>query len=439
MLLELSIRDFAIIEETRIAFEPGMNALTGETGAGKSILIDALGAVLGERVGPDVVRTGAKAARIEATFDVADLTERPEATALFDELGVEPEDGLLILSREVQANGRSAARVNGRAMTAGALGRIGQMLVDIHGQSDHLSLLRPSEHLEMLDRFAGTLDLRADVARLVGALREIRARIDDIRTHAREREQRADLLRFQSEEIAAAQLAAGEDDALASERQVLANAERLALDAAAGYDLIAGGEGGDERTMPALATLGQAARFLEDIAQIDDSAQPIAERLREVVYLLEDAAAEVRTYRDRIEADPARLAEVEDRLGELQRLKRNYGATLDEVIAFGERAAEEFAALTGEEADVEALQARETALLESLGESAADLSTRRQEAAAQLAPGGRSDDRRVEHGPRPVRGSDRADSERAAFPVPRPGEATQRVAFDATGSTGSNS
>src|SRR5581483_10571695 len=122
MLLELSIRDFAIIDEARIAFEPGMNALTGETGAGKSILIDALGAVLGERVGPDVVRTGAKAARIEATFDVADLAERPEAVSVFDELGVEPEDGLLILSREVQASGRSAARVNGRAMTAGALG-----------------------------------------------------------------------------------------------------------------------------------------------------------------------------------------------------------------------------------------------------------------------------------------------------------------------------
>ncbi|HEU0113238.1 MAG TPA: AAA family ATPase, partial [Thermomicrobiales bacterium] len=144
MLLELSIRDFAIIEETRIAFEPGMNALTGETGAGKSILIDALGAVLGERVGPDVVRTGAKAARIEATFDVTDLAARPEVAALFDELGVEPEDGLLILGREVQASGRSAARVNGRAMTAGALGRIGQLLVDIHGQSDHLSLLRPT-------------------------------------------------------------------------------------------------------------------------------------------------------------------------------------------------------------------------------------------------------------------------------------------------------
>ncbi len=385
MLLELSIRDFAIIDETRIAFEPGMNALTGETGAGKSILIDALGAVLGERVGSDVVRTGAKGARIEATFDVTALSMRPEVGELFAELGVEPEDGLLILSRDVQANGRSAARVNGRAMTAGALGRIGQALVDIHGQSDHLSLLRPSEHLDLLDRFAGTLEARAEVGRIVAALREIRARIDDIRTHAREREQRADLLRFQSDEITAAQLVPREDEALAAERQVLANAERLALDAAAGLDLIVGDDSADDRALPALPALRKAIQYLSDIAGIDESAQPIAERLREAQFLLEDAAGDVRAYRDRIEADPARLAEIEDRLAELQRLKRKYGATIDEVIAFGERASEELAALTGNEADIESLQGREATLLDTLGNAAADLSACRQAAGERLA------------------------------------------------------
>ncbi|HEU5433890.1 MAG TPA: DNA repair protein RecN, partial [Thermomicrobiales bacterium] len=315
----------------------------------------------------------------------------------------------------------------------GALGRIGQMLVDIHGQSDHLSLLRPSEHLDLLDRFADTLELRAEVARLVGALREIRARIGDIRTHAREREQRADLLRFQSEEIAAAQLTPGEDEALAGERQVLANAERLATDAAAGYDLITGGEAADERALPALAILGQAAQFLEDIARIDESAQPIAERLREFVYLLEDAAAEVRTYRDRIEADPARLAEVEERLAELQRLKRKYGATLDEVIAFGEQAEAELAALTGEEADVDALQARETALLEALGELATDLSARRQAAAEQLAHATEAAIAELNMGR--ARFAVRVEQvpDERGVPVSRPGAATQRVAFDATG------
>jgi DNA repair protein RecN (Recombination protein N) len=363
---------------------------------------------------------------------VADLLARPEATTLFDEVGVEPEDGLLILSREVQANGRSAARVNGRAMTAGALGRIGELLVDIHGQSDHLSLLRPAEHLEMLDRYAGTLDLRGEVGRLVSALREVRARIDDIRSHAREREQRADLLRFQSEEIAAARLVPGEDEALGAERQVLANAERLAMDAAAGYDLIAGDDA-DERGLPALQALGKAAQFLDDIAKIDESAQPVADRLREAIYLLEDAAAEVRTYRDRVEADPARLAEVEERLAELQRLKRKYGASIDDVIAFGERAAQELAALTGDEADVDALQAREAALLESLGELAADLSARRREAGERLARATEAAIAELNMGRARFEVRIERIPDERGVPVALSGESRQRFAFDATG------
>ncbi|HEU0116207.1 MAG TPA: DNA repair protein RecN, partial [Thermomicrobiales bacterium] len=224
-----------------------------------------------------------------------------------------------------------------------------------------------------------------------------------------------------------------EDDALAAERQVLANAERLAMDAAAGYDLIAGDEGGDERTMPALAALGQAAQFLEDIARIDDSARPIADRLREVVYLLEDAAADVRTYRDRIEADPARLVEVEDRLAELQRLKRKYGATLAEVIAFGERAAAELATLTGEEADVDALQAREAALLDSMGGLAADLSARRQAAAERLARATEAAIAELNMGRARFEVRIEQVADERGVPVARAGEATERVAFDASG------
>ena len=387
MLLELAITDFAIIDELRLAFEPGFNALTGETGAGKSILIDALGAVLGDRVGADVVRTGARAARIEATFDVADALGRPEVASALEDLGVEAEDGLLILSREISATGRGVARVNGRAATAGTLGRVGALLVDIHGQSDHLSLLRPGEHLAILDRYAGTLPARAEVAALVRELDGVRGRIADILGNARDRAQRADLLRFQIDEIDAAVPRDGEDDELVAERSVLANAERLALDANAALALLVGADDAldDALPRPALAALRHASAHLADVATVDLAAQALADRVAESLYLLEDAAADVRAYRDGAEANPARLTLVEDRLDELNQLKHKYGATIAAVIDFGAVAAAELEALTGEDADVESLRRREASLLDGIGRRAADLSAARRAAGELLA------------------------------------------------------
>ena len=435
MLLELSIRDFAIIDELRVGFEPGFNALTGETGAGKSILIDALGAVLGERVGGDVVRTGAKAARIEATFDVAALTERPDVAATLEELGVEPDDGLLILNREVQAGGRSSARINGRTATAGMLARIGAHLVDIHGQSDHLSLLRPAEHLEILDRYAGLLPARHELAALVGELRDLRARIADILGNARAREQRADLLRFQADEIAGANLRPGEEEELLAERSVLANAERLALDAGGAYALIAGGDDavGEGAPLPALLALRQAGGHLADIAGIDETARPLSDRLDELVYLLEDIAAETRAYRDRIEADPARLAAVEDRLDELKRLKRKYGATIEEVIGVGEAAARELEAMTGGEADVEALRAREARLVAEVGRRAGDLSAARAAAGETLARAVEAAIAELNMGRARFEVALAQTPAADGVPFPGPGGEERRVAVDQTG------
>lgn len=392
MLVELAIRDFAIIDATTIPFEGGFNALTGETGAGKSILIDALGAVLGERVGSDVVRSGAKAARVEATFEVTDDLARPEVAAALDEFGVAPEDGVLILSREIGANGRSSARINGRTVTAGALARIGALLVDIHGQSDHLSLLRPAEHLEMLDRYAGLGAPRAKLAAVVAALRDVRTRIADITGNARERAQRADLLRFQVEEISAADLRPGEDDELLAERTVLANAERLAEDAGFAYAVLSGGDdlAEDRGAPPAMQAIRLAVVRVRDMAGFDPAAAALAERLAEVGFLLEDVAAEIRDYRDRIEADPARLAAIEERLDLVKALKRKYGATVAEVIAFGEEAARELAGFDGAEANVDALRERESALRDEAGRRASELSARRRAAGEDLA-------RAVEH------------------------------------------
>jgi DNA repair protein RecN (Recombination protein N) len=386
MLLELAITDFAIIDELRIPFEPGLNVLTGETGAGKSIIIDALGAVLGERVGADVVRTGSKAARIEATFDVSSAMERPDLAGVMDDLGVEPEEGVLIFRREIAAGGRSTARINGRAATAGMLARLGGLLVDIHGQSDHLSLLRASEHLDVLDRFAGLVPERAAFAGLVREWREVRDRIEAITTGARERAQRIDLLDYQISEIEFAALRPGEDEELAAERDVLANAERLMQDAASAYALISGEEAVETGpSAAALPVLRKASAQLAEIASIDQGMRPLAERTEELVYLLEDVAAEARTYRDGIEADPARLEAVEERLDLIKRLKRKYGATVEEIIAFGEQARRELQSLTGDEGDLESLHREEEALLERIGAAATKLSRARSDAAGCLS------------------------------------------------------
>lgn len=387
MLLELAITDFAIIDELRIPFEPGLNVLTGETGAGKSIIIDALGAVLGERVGPDVVRTGARAARIEATFDLTAEAERTDLIAVLDELGVEPEDGLLILRREVASGGRSTARINGRAATAGMLSRLGALLVDIHGQSDHLSLLRSSEHLDVLDRFAGLVSQRAEYATLVREWRTVRDRINTIATGARDRAQRIDLLDYQISEIEFAALRPGEEEELDGERSVLANAERLMEDAATAHGLLTG-ESDDVDSggsVAALPILRKASALLAEIATLDASMQPLSSRADEIVYLLEDIAAEARTYRDSIEANPSRLEAVEERLDLIKRLKRKYGATVEEIIAFGEQAARELESLTGGEVDLGSLHQQEQALLERIGTAATRLSRARGEAAACLS------------------------------------------------------
>lgn len=385
MLVELSIRNFAIIEDLRLTFEGGFNALTGETGAGKSIIIDALGAVLGERVGSDVVRSGAKSALVEAIFDVSGLMDRDDVKALFDETGVEPEDGAVMLAREITASGRSVARLNGRATTAAMLSRCGALLVDIHGQSEHLSLLRPSEHLEILDRYAGCLDQRHEVARLVRSLRDVRGRIDDLLTGARDRAQRTDLLHFQTAEIEAAGLRDGEEEELVAERTLLLNATRLATDASGAYATLAGSDEFESQPrIGALALLQQALAQLKEIETLDPGMADTAAKAADLQYQLEDVIGDVRDYRDKVEADPGRLETVDERLDEMRQLKRKYGPEIADVIAFGQRVDAELEALTGGASDVDALRREESGLVTSLSRLAAELSDARTTAAERL-------------------------------------------------------
>lgn len=388
MLLELAIRNFAIIRDLRLGFGPGFNALTGETGAGKSIIIDALGAVLGARVSSDLVRSGASNAWVEAVFDISRLLTRDDVRAFLNETGIEPEDGTLILTRDISASGRSAARINGRSVTAGVLSHIGGLLVDIHGQSEHLSLLRPAHHVELLDRFAGTLEQRERFAALVREYQTTWRRISQILTDERERAQRIDLLRFQVDEITAARLQPFEEEQLERQRVILGNAERLARLALEAYQLL---EGGDETAVEpvpgALDNLRLAVERVEELARVDTGNEALADQLREVRYLIEDCAQSVRLYADSIEADPARLAETEDRLALLRGLKRKYGATVEEVIAYGERAADELQELDTSEQRVEELRAAVEALLREIEALGARLSESRRAAAADLERG----------------------------------------------------
>lgn len=383
MLLELSISDFAIIERTTIRFSEGLNALTGETGAGKSILLDALGAVLGSRISSDLVRTGSKLARVEAAFAI-DSSVDPDLESRLAAIGIDAlDEGSLILSREIQASGRSAARVNGRLATASTLAEIGSLLVDIHGQSDHLAILRPAEQRSLLDRFALLDGDRDGLAVVVRQWRDVRRHIDELSRNSREREQRLDLLRFQVEEIDAAALTIAEDETLATERDVLRNADRLRADALEALALIAEDDVAEATTVMAL--LRSATSRTSDIAAVDTGASAIGERATELLVLADDLVRELRDYAEGIDSDDIRLAEIDDRIDLIQTLKRKYGSTVEDILAFGEAAQLDLEGLSSGVNDISQLQEREAALHSDLAKRAAALSAQRAAAAVTLA------------------------------------------------------
>ncbi len=384
MLAELSIRDFAIIDAIDLRLAPGFNVLTGETGAGKSILIDAVDLLLGGRADPTFVRTGAEAARIEGLFRLDERTQALIAPILEREglEGERPDE--LWLGREVRREGRSICRVNGRTVSLALLKEIGQNLVDIHGQSEHLSLLRVREHLNLLDRYAGLEGERAELAELVHQLRAVRAELEKLRRDERELARRADLLRFQVEEIESARLEPGEEEALLEERTRLANAEQLAALTSEAYALLYEGSDG---ASAALDLIGQALRALAALAKIDPTTAEIAQAVEAASIQLDDAARTLRHYQDSIEFNPARLNQVEERLDLIRRLKRKYGDSIPDILAYARQAAAELEGLTYSEERVEALRLEEEALLRRIGAKAERLSQARREAALRLAEG----------------------------------------------------
>jgi len=385
VLQELAIHNLAVIRETRILFGPGLNALTGETGAGKSMVIDALGAVLGARTSAEIVRTGTSGAWVEAVFDISRAAGRGRILAELAEAGIDhdPEEPL-ILSRDINVAGRSTARIANRTVTAGVLARIGELLVDIHGQSDHLSLLRPAVQLDLLDHFAGTIAQRQELAVAMEAWTRLRQRIHDFDEEQRRAAQRLDLLRFQSEELAAANVQPGEDEALQHERARLANAERL-LHAAADAQAALSGDPTVPDSAGAIDLLRAASRLIGDIAALDASFEPTLSRANDAVFMLEDVVADVRDYAERVELDPRRLETVEERLELLRRLKRKYGPAVADVLSYADEIGAELSRLETTEHDIDALRAEEDVRRRELGVAAAGLSAARRRAAASLA------------------------------------------------------
>jgi DNA repair protein RecN (Recombination protein N) len=377
LLVELNVENFAVVERLSLRLGPGLNVLTGETGAGKSILIDAVAGLLGARLGPEFVRAGADAARVEGVFQVGDDLG-PELA----ELGIEPDDGAVIVSRDVPASGRAVARINGRAVPRATLAQLAPRLVDIHGQTDNLSLLRAPAQLLLLDAFGGLDEERLAVADRVGELRRTRREREGLQRDERELARTLGLLRFQADEIEAARLQAGEDEELAAERQVLANAGRLIELGEAAYGALYEGA---EEVRPAVELLGQAAEALAELARLDPTQDALAGQARDLSVQATELAREVRAYRDRVDVDPGRLGQVEERLELLRALRRKYGATIDDILAFQARVSEQIAELENSESRVAELLAREAELNEAIDGLTAALSAKRRAAADRLA------------------------------------------------------
>ena len=375
MLTELRIQDFAVIARLAVRLDPGLNALTGETGAGKSIIVGALSLILGERASADVVRTGADRAVVEAVFDVTDMDP---VLRLLGDHGIEPEDGLLIIRREIGAAGRGRVWVNGAASTVSLLSELGAHLVDLHGQHEHQSLLHTSQQRALLDAYADAVEPAGVVRAEHERLREARLRLDDLDSRVRTTEQRSDFLRFQLEEIERAKIRAGEEEDLETEANRLTHAGELAsLADGLHAELYAG-----ERAIS--ARLADVRKTLEHIARIDPALQQWRETVESALFGLEEMGREMGEYASSIEHDPARLDELRRRQEMLFRLKRKYGPELDDVVRTGAAARAELDALESAVLDRTAIEREMADAKRALDTAAARLTAARVRGARRL-------------------------------------------------------
>ena len=378
MLQSLYLENIALIEKLGIELFPGFNVLTGETGAGKSIIIDAVNFVLGERTSRDLIRNGAARAKVEAVFN---LNEGDAAFAALDALGIEYDGNELILSRELSAAGRNACRVNGTLVPVASLKSVSDTLVDIHGQHEHQALLDAENHISYLDAYchAESLPIIEKIDAIVSRRYELMLKRNSGFSSEREREREMDMLRYQIEEIASANLEAGEEERLNAEKTVLLNAERIRTALETAHMALSGAEEGS-----ALSAIDTARRSMRDIAALNKDYEALGDKIEELYYAAEDISFVLRDTSENVESDMQRLEEIEQRLKLISDLKRKYGRTVEDVIDFGKDAGTKLNELENAEALAAELDAKLDKLKAEYNAAADELSKVRRAAGDRL-------------------------------------------------------
>ncbi|MDP2778623.1 MAG: DNA repair protein RecN [Anaerolineales bacterium] len=383
MLTELHIQNFAIIDKLDLRFGPSLIILTGETGAGKSIILDAVVMLIGGKADTTFIRTDSEAAFVEGVFQL----KGPEKEAVHEILTREElmdDPNYVVLMREVRKEGRSVARVNGRTVNVGLLKELGALLIDIHGQAEHLSLLDLRAHLGLLDRYAEVAKPLNEYRQTYQALLNLRRELSDLQKAQSEAERRTETLTYQAEEIEAAKLKTGEDQELRKERDRLANAESLAQNA---QEALAVLDEGSPETPAATDLVGQAAQALAALAKIDEGQAELANQAEVMLDTISDIIHGLRGYLEEIEFNPKRLEDVEERLDLIHSLTRKYGGSIPAVIAYGVDARKQLETITGAADRIAALEMQEAKLLEKLARQGNTLSEKRKSAAAEMVKG----------------------------------------------------
>lgn len=375
MLSCLQIENVAVIQKAEVHFQPGLNVLTGETGAGKSILIDSINAILGNRTSKDLVRTGASKAVIRASF-----AQIPDVVLDKLEAAGYERSAELLLSREITAEGKSSCRINGMPTTAAVLRELCGGLININGQHDSVGLLNPAHHLSILDDYAQNAKLYQEYYVLYRSLVKVKKELDAMITDEAEKQRRIDLLSYQVQEIEEAGLTAGEEQTLESRRKVLANASTIRDRVAKAHALLSG----DDDTPGAVDLLGEASNAMDTAAQLDESLSGVSGTLMDLYYSAKDAAAELIDRLDAYDTNDAELDEIEQRLDLLYRLKRKYGDTVEDIIAFGQKAREELEQIQFSEQRHDQLQAEKLRLYGLAREKAEALTQARLKAFDEL-------------------------------------------------------
>ena len=374
MLTDLTIKNVAIIDTLRITLKPGLTVLTGETGAGKSIIIDAVGLIMGNRASGDLIRSGEEEAVVEALFDISAL---PDIKQQLYEAGFDATDELLI-KRSLSRGGKNRIFINGSMATLALLADIAPRMINIYGQHDSQTLLKQENHLLLLDAYGGIADMRQRFSNLYGRLAAVRNKLAGLDLAEREAGRRLDLLTYQSDEIARAAISAGEEEQLEEQRQLLANSEKRATVSSDAYDRLYGGDG---------ALLGQLKRIaaaIADLAAIDHSLQETSDSLDGAYLQLEDAAMTLRDYASHIESDPVALIRVDDRLDQLGKLKKKYAPTVEEILLYKAEIDAELERLHGREQNRHDLETERDNLEKALKQSGSELTAARTKAAALL-------------------------------------------------------